>query len=104
MVLSQDPGAQRGVQCVLYALDAEKSRSVISLCHLADTHSFMGFPEPPSGLCTVQHNERGDGGGRETWEIREGGGEVFGWNESKVNCLQGCILSSFLRLPTTTTV
>lgn len=73
-VESRPGGSAWGTVCALCS-----RRREVSLCHLADTHSFMGFPEPPSGLCTVQHNERGDGGGRETWEIREGGGEVFSW-------------------------
>ena len=67
------------------ALDAvmrSLSRSVISL-----THTFMGFPEPPSDPVLYSTLRRARGGVRRCQRLTE----VFRWNESNVNCLQGRI-------------
>lgn len=76
MVLSQDLGAQHGVQCVLYALDAEKSRSVISLTHTL----LWDFPSrrPVSVLYSTLR-------GRE----RDVGSKRGGWVRCFVRCLDG---------------
>ena len=92
------PVARRGVRYVFVcvcvcvcvcihtaALDAvmrSLSRSVISL-----THTFMGFPEPPSDPVLYSTLRRARGGVRRCQRLTE----VFRWNESNVNCLQGRI-------------